>query len=87
MGYEVSRHRVYRPNDTYCNGSGCSVLVGTLEEAESQFQSFANNDAGYLAAVFIVGPGAEVVKQSGPNLRDVVAAMNAAWRRRYRAVA
>jgi hypothetical protein len=84
MGYEVSRRRVYGPQDRYCNGSGCSVLVDTLEQAESQYESFAKNDAGYPVAVFITD-GSGVVKQSGPSVAEVDRAMQAAYRRRQQA--
>ncbi len=82
MGYEVSRRRVYGPQDRYCNGSGISVLRGTIEEAEATYADFCQNDAAYPAAVFLIGAGGEVVKQSGPSMAEVDRAMQAAYRRR-----
>ncbi len=81
MGYEVSRRRVYGSSDRYCGGSGISVLVSTLEEAEARYADFATNDAGYPAAVFLIG-GGEVIKHTGPSVVDVDRAMMAAYRRK-----
>jgi len=82
MGYEVSCRRIYGPKDLYCNGSGISVLCGTFAEAETTYEGFCKNDAGYPAAVFLFGLGMHVIKQSGPNLVDVERAQRAAWGRR-----
>ena len=83
MGYEVSRRRVYGPTDNYCNGSGISVLVNSLDEAERTFEDFNRAPHPYPCAVFITSGGGEVVKSSGPALAEVDRAMNAAWRRRH----
>ena len=84
MGYEVSRQHFYGPTDLYNNGTGISVLKSTLEEAEATYEDFCRSPCGYPFACFIVGPGFEVIKQSGPSMQQVDAAMRAAWNRRYR---
>lgn len=85
MGFEVSRRRVYGPQDTYCNGSGLSVLVSDLDEANRYFDAFAMNDAAYPSAAFLVDLSADkVLRQTGPSRAEVDRAMNAAWHRSRR---
>lgn len=84
MGYEISKRRVYGPNDTYCNGSGVSVLKSHQAEAQQTFEHFCAAPHAYPQAVFLVDlTTGKVLRSSGPDLRVVDRAMHAAWRRRY----
>lgn len=86
MGYQVSRERVYSPEDRYCNGSGLSVLCNTLEEAEAQFTGLSRPPHAYPNQVFLIDlSNFSIVKQTGElSYSQVEKQMLAAWKRRYR---
>lgn len=84
MAYEVMRRRIYGPAERYCNGSGLAVIRPTRELAERTFEDMLQQQSDYPRALFVVDLSTmRVVRQSGPSLEEVDAAMRSAWRRRY----